>query len=416
MKKTSEGLKQTNDKLSFDLERQDVELQRVSAELHAWIPAIRILLSDTQWAANEAEVRPLLLMLHPSWDEDAKTFKIADAKDMSTMFIPAPEPYLASEFELKYETDPKFLTLVKWFRSPFAYGELHDLVTIQLEWVESHPAVEDGWFLLLLKVYLERQLQRASSVQDSVRVTMVMALLWQLNNVFEGRGLSKIFHNGTAPETTKAIESAALIGLLPFVMFARMRSTHALSPENDTGDTPPGFERDIEGRTLQDYLAIIPAGGSFVDSITDKRLLPLWRTLRTYVFDEDDGGTRLIFIWKLDIQSPAHKARVIFTVKGAVTTFNPTLVIKAHPLTGNMSLHTSADSPGFQLRTLDRVWYWAHMFFGDQCIAVKNEYGRNVVRLRREARNQYGTIEEAIKAESAAGIGEASGALIKIKP
>ena len=111
MKKTSEGSKQTNDKLSFDLERQDVELQRVSAELHAWIPAIRILLSDTQWAANEAEVRPLLLMLHPSWDEDAKTFKIADAKDMSTMFIPAPEPYLASEFELKYETDPKFLTL-----------------------------------------------------------------------------------------------------------------------------------------------------------------------------------------------------------------------------------------------------------------------------------------------------------------
>lgn len=103
-------------------------------------------------------------------------------------------------------------------------------------------------------------------------------------------------------------------------------------------------------------------------------------------------------------------------MKDSVTTFNPTLIIKAHPLTGDMSLHTSADAPGFQLRTLDRVWYWAHMFFGDQCIAVKNEYGRNVVRLRREARNQYGTIEEAIKAESAAGIGEASGALIKIEP
>ena len=142
-------------------------------------------------------------------------------------------------------------------------------------------------------------------------------------------------------------------------------------------------------------------------------LLPLWRTFNMYVFQEDAADTRLVIIWDLDHRSPAYEAKVIFTVKGAETTFNPPLFLKKPPLTGVMTLHSSANSPGFVLTVLDTLCNWAHESLGDQALKVTAEYGKNVVRLRREARNKYGTVKAAIEAESAAGVIRASGAVVQ---
>jgi hypothetical protein len=223
------------EKVEYERERHLHEYERMSAELRAWIPAVDSLLSDTTWPANE---------------DDAKLYNIAAATDMSSALVLPTEPYLATKFSVQHEEFPKFWNLMKWRHSGhITYGSIQDLVSIQLQWMETQPVAEDGWFLLLLKVYLEKQLPYWSSVRSSVRVTMLLAFIWQLSNVFEARGLSKIFDGETDTSTIRAIESAALIGLLPFVIFARMRS--ALGLKNDL---PAGFEKDVEGRTLRDYL------------------------------------------------------------------------------------------------------------------------------------------------------------------
>ena len=384
--------KNMQEKVEHERDRHLIEYERMNSQLQAWVPAVRLLLSNTTWPKNEAEVRPLLLMKHLSWDEDARRYDIAAATDMSsTIFLP-PEPYLATDFAVQHEKDPKFWTLMRWFHTVDNRFDNQDLVTIQLEWMESQPAAEDGWFLLLLKVYLERQLRYYSGVEDSLRMTILMALIWQLSNVFDARGLSEMFDGQTDHDTIRQIQSAALTGLLPFVMFARMKSALDF-----TNHLPAGFERDVEACTLRDYLSIVPAGGSFVESITDQKLLPLWRTMNTYVFSEADDGTRLVIIWDLTEGTRAHKVKVSFTVKGAVTTFNPHLFVKVHALTGVMTLRCSAHSPGFEIKESDTLWNWTHAFFEYEAVRAMNDFEQNVVRRRREATNMYGTLEKAIE-------------------
>jgi hypothetical protein len=87
-----------------------------------------------------------------------------------------------------------------------------------------------------------------------------------------------------------------------------------------------------------------------------------------------------------------------FTTTGAVTTFNPALVVKVHGLTVSCRCVPLLHSPGFELKESDTLWNWVHVFLEVEAIKAVKEYRRNVVRLRHEATNRYGTLEKAIEA------------------